>query len=204
MLDNISVFHSSIKIVGTKIIYFDPYKIEENYHDADIVFITHEHFDHYSKDDIEKIIKETTTLIMPKSMEKNNKFENTIYVEPNTECNIDGTSFKTIRAYNTNKKFHPIENDWLGYLVNLDETNYYVAGDTDITEEAKLVKCDIAMLPCGGTYTMDYKEAAELANIISPKYVVPTHYGSVVGNKVDGRKMIELLNKEITGVELIK
>ena len=204
MLDNISVFHSSIKIAGSKVIYFDPYKIEEASHDASLVFITHEHYDHFSKEDLDKVINGATIIVAPLSMQNKITYNNVNFVEPNNEYNFGGISFSTVRAYNIGKRFHPKENDWLGYLVNLDGTSYFVAGDTDINEDNKAVKCDVALLPCGGTYTMDYKEAAELANIIKPKVAVPTHYGSVAGSKEEGAKFVELLDASIQGVIKIK
>lgn len=204
MLDNISVFHSSIRIEGEKIIYFDPYKIDTEYHDADIIFITHSHFDHYSPEDIDKVIKEGTIIVVPQSMATDVEYDNVFTVDPENEYKIGDISFQTISAYNVNKKFHPKENCWVGYVVNFEEKSYYVAGDTDITEEAKNVKCDIALIPCGGTYTMDYKEAAELANVISPKIAVPTHYGSVAGSPEDGKRFVELLNDGIQGIVVIK
>ena len=94
---------------------------------------------------------------------------------------VQGIKFETIPAYNTNKTFHPKENGWVGYIITLDDIRYYIAGDTDITEENKKVKCDVAFVPVGGTYTMNFKEAANLINEIKPKIAVPTHYGSVVG-----------------------
>jgi len=204
MLDNISVFHSSIRIEGEKIIYFDPYKINTEYHDADIIFITHSHFDHYSPEDIDKVIKEGTIIVVPQSMATDVEYDNVFTIDPENKYEIGDISFQTISAYNVNKKFHPKENCWVGYVVNFEEKSYYVAGDTDITEEAKNVKCDIALIPCGGTYTMDYKEAAELANIISPKIAVPTHYGSVAGSPEDGKRFVELLNDGIQGIVVIK
>ena len=204
MYENISVFHSSIRIEDSKIIYFDPYKIDDECHDADIVFITHEHFDHYSREDIEKVKNETTVFVFQEKIKNKIDYKNSVFVLPNENYEVQGISFMTIPAYNINKKFHPLNNNWLGYLVNLNNTKYYIAGDTDITEENKAVKCDIAFLPCGGTYTMDYKESAELANIIKPNVVIPTHYGSVVGSKDDGKKMIALLEDGISGVLLIK
>ena len=204
MLEDISVFHSSIRIPGSKIIYFDPYKIDEEYNDADLIFITHEHYDHYSKEDIKKVFKDDSTIVAPISMQNKIEFKNVYFVEPNKEYNLKDISFSTVRAYNVNKKFHPKENDWLGYIVNIEGTSYYVAGDTDINEDNSIVKCDIAFLPCGGTYTMDYKEAAKLANTIKPKIAIPTHYGVVAGSKEDGSKFVELLDAEIEGIIKIK
>ena len=208
MLNNIEVLcHNSIKINKGKVIYFDPFKITQNYNDADIIFITHSHYDHYSEEDINKVIKKDTVIIAPKDLKnqlEQNKITNIILVEPNNKYEVDGIKFETIPAYNTNKKFHPKENNWVGYIVEIENNKYYIAGDTDITEENKKVKCDIAFIPVGGTYTMDYKEAAELTNIIKPKIVVPTHYGSIVGTKQDAVNFAKLINPEIKCEILIK
>ena len=106
-------------------------------------------------------------------------------------------------AYNIDKPFHPKENNWLGYIIEIDGIRYYIAGDTDITEENKKVKCDVAFVPVGGTYTMDFKEAAQLINIIKPKFAIPVHYGSVVGSKQDATDFIKLLYPTIKGINLI-
>ena len=204
MLSEISVFHSSIRMVGSKTIYFDPFKIEDSFNDADIIFITHEHYDHYSPDDINKVIKEGTIIVAPATMISKINYDNVVSVEPQKEYEVDGIHFETVWAYNPNKKFHPKDNNWVGYIVELDGTRYYIAGDTDITEEAKNVKCDVALLPCGGTYTMDTKEAAELANAIKPKIAIPTHYGVVAGSKEDGITFVSLLDNEIQGIIKIK
>ena len=130
--------------------------------------------------------------------------EHIIVVSPNKEYSVLGINFKTIPAYNTNKNFHPKSNEWVGYIVNLDQTTYYIAGDTDITEENRQVKCDVAFVPIGGTYTMTYSEAAELINEIKPKIVVPIHYGLIVGNKEDANNFANLVNKEIECKILIR
>ena len=181
MLENIEVlYHSSIRISKNKVIYIDPFKIDKDYNDADIVFITHDHFDHYSEEDIDKVINENTTIIIPeelltKILRKGINKNAVITVESNKEYMVQGIKFETIPAYNTNKTFHPKENDWVGYIITLDGIRYYIAGDTDITEENRKVKCDVAFVPVGGTYTMDFKEAAQLINEIQPKIAVPIH-----------------------------
>lgn len=210
MLENISIIHhSSIKFSDNIKIYFDPYKINENNNDADIIFITHNHYDHYSENDIKKIYNANTKFIIPKDLEKELlnlgiKKENIVTVAPNNNYNVLDISFKTIPAYNINKPFHPQENNWVGYLINYNNFTYYIAGDTDITEDNKLIKCDIAFLPIGGKYTMNYKEAAELTNIIKPKIVVPIHYGLIVGTTEDAIEFSKLINKDITCKILIK
>lgn len=210
MLENISIIHhSSIKFSDNIKIYFDPYEINENNNDADIIFITHNHYDHYSENDIKKIYNANTKFIITKDLEKELlnlgiKKENIIIVAPNNNYNVLDISFKTIPAYNINKPFHPKENNWIGYLINYNNFIYYIAGDTDITEDNKLIKCDVAFLPIGGKYTMNYKEAAELTNIIKPKIVVPIHYGLIVGTTEDAIEFSKLINKDITCKILIK
>lgn len=153
MLENIEVLcHSSIKISKEKVIYIDPFKIDKNYNDADIIFITHDHYDHYSEEDIDKIRKENTIIVIPKELltkvsKKHFAQDCIITVEPNQDYRIQNIEFKTILAYNINKQFHPKENKWVGYIIKINGNSYYIAGDTDITEENKCVKCDVAFVP---------------------------------------------------------
>ena len=209
MLNNIGVlYHSSIRINKEKTIYIDPFKIDRNYNDADIIFITHDHYDHYSEEDIDKVINENTVIVIPeelltKVLKKGINKNAIITVKPNQKYMVQGIKFETVPAYNTNKTFHPKENGWVGYVIEINEIKYYIAGDTDITEENKKVKCDVAFVPVGGTYTMDFKEAAQLVNQIQPKVAVPIHYGSVVGTKQDAEEFIKLLHTNIKGVILM-
>jgi len=99
--------------------------------------------------------------------------------------------------YNTNKDFHPKENNWLGYIITLNNKRYFVAGDTDITEENEQVKCDVCFLPIGGTYTMTYQEAVTLTNKIKPQIVVPIHYKTIVGTLEDAKNFKEAIDKNI-------
>jgi len=209
MLNNIEVlYHSSIRINKEKTIYIDPFKIDRNYNDADIIFITHDHYDHYSEEDIDKVINENAVIVIPeelltKVLKKGINKNAIITVEPNQKYMVQGIKFETVPAYNINKTFHPKENDWVGYVIEINGIKYYIAGDTDITEENKKVKCDVAFVPVGGTYTMDFKEAAQLVNQIQPKVAVPIHYGSVVGTKQDAEEFIKLLHTNIKGVILM-
>ncbi len=210
MINNIMInCHSSIKINGKKIIYIDPYKIKEINKDADLIFITHEHYDHYSIEDINKIKKSNTRFIVPKSMKNRLVIDeisesDIISVDVKNKYNVDDIEFETIPAYNINKSFHPKNNNWVGYIININNIKYYIAGDTDMTEEAINVKCDIAFIPIGGTYTMDYKEAATLTNKMKPKYTIPIHYGLIVGKYEDAIKYSNLLDKEIECKIIIK
>lgn len=203
MLDNIEVlYHSSIRIKRDLVIYFDPFKINKEYNDADIIFITHNHYDHYSPEDIKKVRKKDTVVVAPIDLLDDLLLllfvkESIILVKPDEKYNVKGIDFKTIRAYNINKNFHLKEYNWVGYLVTIKDIIYYIAGDTDVTAENKQVKCDVAFVPVGGTYTMDYKEAAKFVNEIKLKIAVPTHYGEVVGSKEDGKNFSRLLNSNI-------
>lgn len=193
--------HSSIKIITNKNIYIDPYKINENTNDADYIFITHEHYDHYDLDSINKIKKNNTKLIVPNSM-INKVFgkynmDNVIGVDPKGTYQIDDLIFETIRSYNIEKTFHPKEKNWVGYIFNIKNKKIYIAGDTDITDDNKNIKCDIALLPIGGTYTMNPKEAAILTNMIKPSIVIPIHYGTVAGSYKDEEIFIQEVNNNI-------
>ena len=194
MIDNIEVlFHSSIRIRSSAgVIYIDPYKIDKAYNDADYIFITHDHYDHYSVEDIKKVVGEKTVFVVPEKMGKTVVSDCTGHgeirtVSPGKEYIVNNIEFETVAAYNLFKPFHPKMAGWCGYILIIDGKRIYVAGDTDATKEAKQVVCDIALVPVGGTYTMDAKQAAELVNEIRPKIAVPTHYGSVVGKQDDAQ-----------------
>ena len=196
--------HSSIKISKEKIIYVDPFKIKKDKNDADIVLVTHDHYDHFSPEDIEKIINNETIIVAPKTVKALSKMRNTVLVEPNNVYEVKGIKIETIPAYNVNKQFHQKDNQWVGYIIEIENIRYYIAGDTDVTLESKQVKCDVAFIPVGGTYTMNYEEAAELVNVIKPKIAVPTHYGDIVGEKDDGEKFKKFLDAGIECEILIK
>ena len=210
MLEDIEVlYHSCIRMNKEKMIYIDPYHIEKNYNDADMIFITHDHYDHYSEEDIDKVRKNNTIFIVPENLlnkliKKGINDENIITLDPGDAENIDGIKVEAIHSYNIDKPFHPKENNWLGYVIEIDGVRYYIAGDTDITEENKKIKCDVAFVPVGGTYTMNFSEAAQLINIIKPKIAVPIHYGRVVGTKQDATDFIKLLYPTTKGIILMK
>jgi len=203
MLENIDViYHNCIRFKNEKIFYIDPFGLKENYNDADIIFITHSHYDHFSPEDIEKVRKSETIIVVTQDLyEKTCKLnfdENKIIiVKPNEKYEVEGINFSTVPAYNTNKDFHPKDNNWVGYIIEINKTRYYIAGDTDITQENRKIDCDVAFLPIGGTYTMNSEEAAELANCITPKIVVPVHYNSIVGSKDDEKNFEKLVSSDI-------
>ena len=191
------LYHSSIKLEDEIRVYIDPYKIKDVLNDADFIFITHSHYDHYSPEDIKKIKNEKTLIIAPEKMKSEMEFDNIFYVLPDCEYELNKIKFETVSAYNITKKFHPKELGGVGYIINLNGTRYFIAGDTDITEENSKISCDTAFIPVGGTYTMNYKEAAKLINKIRPETAIPTHFGSVAGEMTNGKNFKSLLNKEI-------
>lgn len=211
-MPNISInARSSIRIAGTKIIYFDPFKITEDKHDADIIFVTHEHYDHFSPEDIEKIANENTILVVPYSMKQiasegvGKAVGEIKYVkaeESETELKIDDVLVKWVRAYNVDKLFHKKESDWVGYVVTLDRETYFVPGDTDANEDNVNVKCDVLLVPCGGKYTCDAKEAAEFTYKIQPGKVIPTHYTDVPGESEIGEEFKAAVQKLMKDIEV--
>ena len=211
MIENIEVFkqnHIKIKS-GGKVIHIDPFQTEFASFDADFILITHDHFDHFSLKDIENTAKDDTVLIVPENMK--NKAEaagkcvkKIITVKPGEKYNVDGLEFETVPAYNIGKPFHPKSAGWVGYIIKTDGKRVYVAGDTDATEEAQAVKCDIALVPAGGTYTMNAKQAAKLVNTIKPEFAVPVHYGGVVGKEKDGTEFQKAVDGDIKVVLKIK
>lgn len=208
LLNNFShLKQSTIKIVTDKIIYVDPFNIDGEPKDADIIFITHTHGDHYSVADIKKIAKASTKIIITADGAENlvkEGFQNIITVVPYESYTLNGLEFKTVPSYNTNKDFHKKDANWVGYILNIKNTSYYFAGDTDIIPEMKDLDVDVAFLPVGGTYTMDASEAAKAANTIKPLVAVPIHYGDVVGTEEDAKSFIGNLNTSIQGVILKK
>ncbi len=210
MTDMIDVFtHSSIRIRSDRgIIYADPYHMRAEPHDADYIFITHEHYDHFSPEDIAKTGKDDTVLIVPESMKAKAEKDTAgkyaiITASPGASFELDDIRFEAIPAYNRLKPFHPRNAQWLGYVLVIGDERIYIAGDTDLTVEAKQVKCDIALVPIGGTYTMNAKQAAELVNAIRPAVAIPTHYGSVTGSERDAEEFAAKVDPAVR-VEIIK
>lgn len=197
--------HSSIRINAKEgTIYIDPYQIEEATHDAGYIFITHSHYDHFSPEDIEKIKNSATKIItVASSQEEAERIigkDQVTVVKPNQEKTVGTISFQTVPAYNKIKPFHPKKNEWVGYILKLESEQIYIAGDTDPLPELAQISCDIALVPIGGTYTMNAKEAAELINQIHPQKVIPTHYGLIVGDAKNAEKFQKLISN--TEVEI--
>lgn len=181
--------HDSFRFdAGGKQIYIDPWKLSAKTPAADYIFISHGHYDHFSKDDIKKIQKEKTKIICPADVAKQVTGD-VIPMKPNQQIDVDELKIKAIAAYNIDKKFHPKENNWLGFVIQLqDGTKVYHAGDTDFIPEMKTLQVDIAMLPVSGTFVMTADDAALAANTFKPRIVIPMHFGDIVGSQSDAAK----------------
>jgi len=196
------IAHACIKIVTSKqkVIYFDPYQVQED--KADYIFVTHEHYDHCSVADIKKIVKaETVIITVPDCQSKvaGLPIKDVKLVNPGDKLNIDDLEVQVVPAYNTNKHFHPKEQDWVGFVVKVDGKLVYHTGDSDnIPEMKKLTGLDVIFVPVSGTYVMDPTEAAEIINILKPKTAVPIHYGAgVAGTKEDAEKFKSLVHGNV-------
>lgn len=203
------IYQSTIRIQREQTIYFDPYGIREQMQDADVIFITHDHYDHFSPEDLEKVRKPDTKIVLPEKMAAKASAAgfatNQIKaVQPQQSYECFGLRFETVPAYNNLKPFHTKQSGWVGYLLELSGQKYYVAGDTDATKDNKMVKCDAAFLPIGGTYTMNAQKAAELANELQPQLVVPIHYGCIVGKRTDAEVFESKLTPGIACEQLME
>jgi len=205
MLNGVEVLgHASIRIEkDNKVIYIDPYSVEEK-HDADVIFCTHPHYDHFSEKDILGLKKDSTKLVVVResfedAVELGFDEKDVVVAEVGKNDDVTGVSFSVVASYNIMKPFHPKGKQWVGYILTLGDYKYYIAGDTDKIPEMSEIKCDVAFLPVGGTYTMNADKAAEVANLIRPKIAIPIHFGSIVGSRNDAAEFVERLDSGIEG-----
>lgn len=190
--------HDGFYVEASKVIYFDPWQISHG-PKADIVLISHEHFDHCSPSDVAKVTKDDTIIITePMSAEKLSG--DVRVLKPGDTTDIDGTKITAVPSYNTDKAFHPKSNNWLGFIIEIDNVKIYHTGDSDFIPEMKELDIDIALIPVSGTYVMDVNQAIEAARTIKPKIAVPMHYGSIVGSEEDAKRFADVLKEEITVV----
>ena len=187
--------HDTFKITGEKIIYTDPFKIKKK-DTADIILITHEHFDHCSPEDVTKIQQSGSVIVTEKDSAANLSGDVRVVTVGET-ITIDDVSIEAVPAYNTNKDFHPKSKGWLGFIVDIDGVRVYHAGDTDFIPEMKHFSTDIALLPVSGTYVMTAEEAVEAALAINPKIAIPMHYGAIVGGGSDATKFKDALEGKV-------
>jgi len=207
--------HSGFLIRNHRIIYIDPYNIKPDLEKADIILITHSHYDHCSVADIKSIIKKgTKILVTADSQSKITRMDIPVdiqIVEPNQELNFGELKISTLPAYNLDKPYHPKEEGWVGFLIKMNEIVIYHAGDTDfIPEMQKLTghnqqnKTFIALLPIGGKFTMNAEEAAEAAKLIKPSLAIPMHYGTIIGDNKDAEEFVKLCKENGTEAEILE
>src|SRR5690348_13427293 len=200
-LDITRIAHDTFRIAGSKVVYVDPFRVTKQ-DEADVVLISHEHFDHLSLEDLQKVIFPGTTIVASSLCRdglKNVKVKAIHYLDPGGKHLVGTVEVDGLAAYNVNKfrepgkPFHPKENKDLGFLIKMDGTSVYHAGDTDFIPEMESIRCDIALLPVSGTYVMTAEEAAQAAAVINPKIAVPMHYGAIVGSEADAERFKSLV-----------
>ncbi len=190
--------HASFKISsGSDVIYIDPWKLKNAPHDATIVLVSHSHYDHYSAEDIAKVSGTTTKFIAAADVvQKQGKGQT---LKPGQSIDINGIKITGVPAYNITKQFHPKSNNWLGFVIEIAGKRIYYAGDTDATDEMKALKnIDLALLPAGGTYTMNAAEAADATKQFKPKQAIPYHWGDIVGTQADADNFKKLAACKVT------
>lgn len=195
--------HDAVRLTGSRVIYFDPYQISTD-QPADIILISHEHFDHCSPEDVAKILQKDTVIVTDAASASKLKGDLKV-VAPGDRLQLKGVDIEVWPAYNTNKKFHPKKAGMLAFVVTLDGTRYYHAGDTDLIPEMSEIKADIAFLPVSGTYVMTAEEAVQAAKTIKPTIAaIPMHYGAIVGDLKDAEKFKKALEGQVQVVILPK
>ena len=199
MLENLHWLGHSGFYIGSKkgtIVYFDPYQVQDGLPKADIILVSHDHFDHCSPADIRKLSKAGTVVVGPESIAS--KLQGSVRaIRAGGELAIGDIGIQAVPAYNPAKPFHPKSSGFLGFVVAIDGMSIYHAGDTDVIPEMKEIKADVALLPVGGTYTMGPAEAAQAVEAIKPKVAVPMHYGSVVGSAQDAQEFKRLCKSDV-------
>ena len=194
--------HASFRIDDGKTrIYIDPWKLPAGSPKASVVLITHGHSDHYSPEDIARIDQPDTVFVAPADVAAKLKGKTVVTASPGHSYPAGGVTVEAVPAYNRNKAFHPRSNNWLGYIVTLSTgVRVYHSGDSDAVPEMEALKVDVALMPCGGTYTMTAAEMAAAANGFKPKVLIPMHWGDIVGSKADA----EVVKKAFAGTTVIK
>jgi L-ascorbate metabolism protein UlaG (beta-lactamase superfamily) len=202
--------HAGFRLrVGPAAVYIDPYRVADG-PPADLILITHGHYDHFSPSDVERLSHDRTILIGPAAVAERVSGR-VVSVRPGELVEdelVRGVEVATVAAYNTSKRdqegrvFHPREAGWLGYDVNVRGERLYHSGDTDVIPEMDAVSgVDVALLPVSGTYVMTAGEAAEAARRIQPRVAVPMHWGEHIGSRADAERFAELSPVEVEILE---
>jgi L-ascorbate metabolism protein UlaG (beta-lactamase superfamily) len=177
--------HASFRISGSKTVFIDPWKLPPGSGPADVVIVSHSHYDHLSPEDVASLRGKDTAVLAPPDCLSKLKGKVTS-IAPGQLHELVGVRVETVPAYNVHKQFHPKASGWVGVVVTLDGKRVYYAGDTDhVPEMGQLKSIDVALLPVGGTYTMNAAEAAAAVKAIKPARAVPYHWGDIVGARKD-------------------
>jgi L-ascorbate metabolism protein UlaG (beta-lactamase superfamily) len=201
MVENIHwLGHDTFRIEGERTIFTDPFELRKR-DTADIILITHEHYDHCSPEDVEKIQGADTVIVATEDCGEKLK-GNVRTVRPGDRITVEGVEIEAVPSYNTNKEFHTKARNWVGYVFTVNGQRIYLAGDTDRIPEMKEIRCDIALLPVSGTYVMTAEEAAQAALDIKPATAIPMHYGAIVGDESDAERFRKALEGRIDVVIL--
>jgi len=205
MIENIHwLGHDSFRLDGSSTVYIDPWKLSADAPPADLILVTHDHYDHFSPDDIARVSTPRTTLIGPASVTAEVDGVAAVTLCAGETATVGGVTVAAVAAYNIDKfrqpgeVFHPLAAGGLGYIVELDGRRIYHAGDTDAIPEMRDVRCDVALLPVSGTYVMTAEEAAEACRMISAAAAVPMHYGDIVGTAADAARFEGLCEVPVT------
>lgn len=202
MIDNIHwLGHASLRIDAPgAVVYVDPWKLSGDPPPADLILITHEHYDHCSLEDIARVRTDDTVIVANPGAAK--KISGPVrVVRAGDELSAKGVKIQAVPAYNVDKDFHPKAAGHVGFLLTIDDTSIYVAGDTDVIPEMQDIDADIAILPVSGTYVMTADQAVEAAGIIAPGIAIPVHYGEIVGSAADAQ---QFLNRAACEVRILQ
>ena len=194
--------HDSFRIDASKTIYLDPYQVSSG-PKADLIMITHDHFDHCSPDDVAKIQQPGTVIVTEKDSAKKLTGDLRV-IKPGESLVVDEVKVEAVPSYNTDKEFHPKRNAWLGFIIEIQGVRVFHAGDTDFIPEMNGFNVDIALLPVSGTYVMTADQAVKAALAISPKLAIPMHYGTIVGSDQDAITFKKALEGKIEVLVLQK
>jgi L-ascorbate metabolism protein UlaG (beta-lactamase superfamily) len=182
--------HASILVEGSRTVYVDPWEVSAA-EPADLILITHDHYDHCSPPDVQRLVKPEGIVVGPEACRAKVGRPMTA-IEPGSRITAAGIEIEAVRAYNPAKQFHPKKMGGMGYLFTVDGVRFYHAGDTDVIPEMKGLEADVAFLPVGGTYTMDVDEAIQAVGLIRARVVVPMHYAKIVGSEADAKRFAKL------------
>jgi len=182
--------HASFRIDGDQTIYIDPWKLREP-QPADLILITHGHHDHLSPEDIARVAGPKTVVVCPEGVARNLAGD-VRHLCAGESLQVGSIHVSAVPSYNTDKPNHPREQGNVGYVVTAGSRSIYHAGDTDLIPEMANVSCDVALLPVGGTYTMNAQQAAQALGLIRPSVAIPMHWGDIVGSKRDAQEFARL------------